>query len=244
LAGRRILVTGASSGIGRAISELFAREGAKLALLDREPEGLAATARQTGGVPIVLDLADSEAIEPAVKRAASELGGLDGVVNCAGIGTPTSIDNTDLKELNRFIAINLTAPYLICRAAVPFLREAEGSTIVNIASGMGLLPTSTNNTAYAATKGGLIMFSKSLAVELAPKVRVNALAPGVTRTPMTEFLVQGANDPSTIPFVQAYPMKRMAEPIEMANGVLFLTSRESSYVTGICLAVDGGRTLH
>ena len=124
------------------------------------------------------------------------------------------------------------------------MRDAGGGTVVNIASGQGLLPNAPNNTAYAATKGGLIAFSKSLAAELAPAIRVNAVCPGVTNTPMVAPVIAGYDNPSDAPFVQQYAMKRIAEPAEIASAVLFLTSAESSYITGSALAVDGGRCFH
>jgi NAD(P)-dependent dehydrogenase (short-subunit alcohol dehydrogenase family) len=124
------------------------------------------------------------------------------------------------------------------------MQAAGGGTIVNIASGQGLLPNTPNNTAYAATKGGLIAFSKSLAAEAAPLVRVNAVCPGVTNTAMTAFLLDGYDNPNDAPFVRQYALQRVAEPIEIANAVLFLTSDESSFITGSALAVDGGRCFH
>ncbi len=244
LKGRRILVTGAASGIGRSTAELFASEGAALGLVDREADALSLVARQLEARHAVLDLVDAEKIEPTVEQIASQLGGLDGVVNCAGIGVPNAIEITDIPLLAKFIAINFTAPYLVCRAALPHLRQVEGSTIVNIASGQGLLPTSPQNTAYAGTKGGLIAFTKSLAVEVAPKVRANVVCPGVTKTPMTQFIIDHLDDPKSVAFLQQYPMRRIADPMEIARAILFLTSNESSFVTGTAMAVDGGRCLH
>lgn len=244
LQGRHVLVTGAASGIGRAIAELFAREGAELALVDYDSEGLAKVAGPLGASALSLDLAQSDAVEPMVEQAAAAMGALDGVVNCAALGTAQPIGETDLALLTKFTAINLVAPYLICRAAVPHMQAAGGGTIVNIASGQGLLPNTPNNTAYAATKGGLIAFSKSLAAEAAPLVRVNAVCPGVTNTAMTAFLLDGYDNPNDAPFVRQYALQRVAEPIEIANAVLFLTSNESSFITGSALAVDGGRCFH
>jgi len=242
LAGRRIIVTGAASGIGKSIAELFARQGAALALVDRDEGKL--IAEQLGATPFVVDLAESEKIDALVDQAAQALNGLDGVVNCAGIAVPLSIEETNAQTFSNFIAINLTAPYLICRAALPHLRKVKGATIVNIGSGQGLLPNTPNNTAYAATKGGLITFTKSLASEVGPDLRVNVICPGLVRTPMTEFIVEGYDDPSEAPFLQQYVQRRMGEPSEIANAVLFFTSSESSLITGTALAVDGGRSFH
>lgn len=244
LEGRRILITGAASGIGQAIAQLFHREGAALALIDRDADGIATVAARLHATPLVLDLVHSEAVAPAVEAAARALDGLDGVVNCAALGASTSIENTDLTLLSRFVAINLVAPYLLCRAALPYLRQAGVATIVNIASAQALLPNMPNTTAYAATKGGLVAFSKSLAAEVAPQVRVNAVCPGVTNTPFAAALFAGYANPSDAPWVQQYALKRVAEPLEIAQAVLFLTSRESSFVTGVALAVDGGRSFH
>ncbi len=244
LKGRHILVTGGASGIGRAIAELFAREGARLALVDCDTDGVQAVARRLGASAFPLDLADSAALEPMVEKAAAAMGGLDGIVNCAALGSPRPMAEMDLDLLHKFTAINLIAPYMICRAALPHMRAAGGGTVVNIASGQGLLPNAPNNTAYAATKGGLIAFSKSLAAEVAPEIRVNAVCPGVTNTPMAAPLFAGYDNPSDAPWVKQYALQRVAEPIEIANAVLFLTSSESSYITGSALAVDGGRCFH
>jgi NAD(P)-dependent dehydrogenase (short-subunit alcohol dehydrogenase family) len=244
LAGRRIIVTGAASGIGKAIAELFRREGAALALIDRDAAGLETVAGAIDALPLTLDLVEGQAIAPTVDHAAREMGGLDGLVNCAAYSVATSIEESSPQYWDKAVAVNLTAPYLLSKAAIPHLRWAGIATIVNIASGMGILPNAPNNTAYSATKGGLIAFSKSLAAELAPHVRVNVVAPGVTNTPMAAPLFKGYNNPNDAPWVRQYALKRIAEPIEIAHAALFLTSAESSYVTGIALAADGGRTFH
>ncbi|WP_174275256.1 SDR family NAD(P)-dependent oxidoreductase [Sphingomonas bacterium] len=244
MAGRRVIVTGAASGIGKEIARLFHAEGAKLALIDLSEEALAEVATGLDAAAIPLDLADGAAIEAAVVRAAEAMGGIDGIVNCAAYSKGGPIEQMTDEILGRFVAVNLTAPYILCRTALPYMREAESATIVNIASGQGILPNTPNNTAYAATKGGLIAFSKSLACEVAPRIRVNALAPGLTNTPMASFLFKDYPDPTQAPFVQQYALRRIAEPIEIAKGVLFLSCDDSSYVTGIVLPVDGGRTYH
>lgn len=245
LVGRRVLITGAASGIGRATADLFAAKGARLALIDADVAGLQAVADALGAIALVHDLTDVEGVGAVVEVAAAGMGGLDGVVNCAALGTAKPIGEMDYALLRKFTAINLEAPYMICKAAIPFMQQAGGGTIVNIASGQGLLPNAPNNTAYCTTKGGLIAFSKNLAVEgAAYGVRVNAVCPGVTNTPMAAFTFKDYPNPSDAPFVQQYALKRVAEPVEIANAILFLTSDESSYVTGSALAVDGGRCFH
>lgn len=244
LEGRHVLITGAASGIGRATAELFRREGARLALVDLNHDGVREVAETLGAEGIGLDLSDLGSVPAMVDRAAEAMGGLDGIVNCAAYATGGPIETMTLDRIQLFTAVNMTAPYLICQRALPHLRRRRGATIVNIASGQGLLPNTPNNTAYAATKGGLIAFSKALAAELAPDIRVNAVAPGVVQTPMTAFILDGYDNPNDAPFVKQYAMQRVAQPIELANAILFLTSDESSYITGSALAVDGGRCFH
>ncbi len=244
LDGRRIIITGSASGIGAATAQLFYDEGASLVLLDRNADGLRALADAIGAKTSTVDLTDLEHLERHIDDAASELGGLDGIVNCAGLGVAGPIGKTDLPMLTQVMSVNLIAPYLICRAALPYLLEASRGTIVNIASGQALLPNTPNNTAYSASKGGLVSFSKALAAEAAPRVRVNVVCPGVTNTPMAAPLLAGYDDPATAPWVQQYALRRVAEPDEIARAILFLTSGDSSYVTGTALAVDGGRTFH
>jgi NAD(P)-dependent dehydrogenase (short-subunit alcohol dehydrogenase family) len=244
LAGRRVLITGAASGIGRATAELFAAEGATVALLDRDAPALAEVSRTTGGIALEADLLDQAAILDALADAARTMGGVDGLVNCAGIAGSMPIEALDREIWDRFVAINLTAPYILCRAALPYLRQREGSTIVNIASGQALLPNAPGIAAYAASKAGLVAFTKALGAELAPRIRANVVAPGIVDTPMVRSVLGGYDNPDDAPFVQQYAMKRVARPVELAEAILFLTSDASSYVTGTVLAVDGGRTYH
>lgn len=243
LKGRKILITGAASGIGRATAELFAAQGASVALLDRA-EALHQVADATGGTAITADLADEHQVLQAIAGAVVAMDGLDGVVNCAGISGSQSLDELDRESWDRFVAINLTAPYLVCRAALPHLRSSGRATIVNIASGQALLPNAPGISAYAATKAGLIAFTKALGAELAPSIRANVVAPGIVDTPMVQSVLGGYPSVDEAPFVQQYAMKRVAKPAELAEAILFLTSDASSYVTGTVLAVDGGRTFH
>ncbi|MDK2768861.1 SDR family NAD(P)-dependent oxidoreductase [Sphingomonas koreensis] len=244
LAGRRILITGAASGIGRATAELFAREGAALALLDRRDDLLRSAAQATAGTAMLADLADEAQLLAAVAKAAQAMGGIDGIVNSAGIAGSQPLDALDRESWDRFVAINLTAPYLICRAALPHLQVTGNATIVNIASGQALLPNAPGIAAYAATKAGLVAFTKALGAELAPGIRANVIAPGIVDTPMVQGVLGGYASPDDAPFVQQYAMKRVARPSELAEAILFLSSEASSYVTGTVLAVDGGRTFH
>jgi len=244
LAGRKVLITGAASGVGLACAKLFAAEGAKLALLDVNATGLAKAAEASGGAAFPVDLTDAAATVAAVEQAAAALGGLDGLVNSAGLATLSPLADLSLEAWSRTLAVNLTAPFVVCKAALPWL-AAAGGTVVNIASGAGLLPSGGGSTAYSGSKGGLIAFTKALAAELAPAVRANVVCPGLVKTPMTEFMFAGYEDrPAEAPVVARYALKRPAEAVEIARACLFLTSDESSFVTGATLAVDGGRTFH
>lgn len=240
LEGRRILITGAASGIGLATARLFRSEGARLALLDRDGAALVQVAAELGAHGEPVELESEAQIRTAVANAAAALGGLDGVLNIAGIGGFGFLENAVLDDWNRVLTVNLTAPFLICREALPHLKASEGATIVNIASGVGLLPTSPGMGAYVASKGGLIAYSKALAAELAPGIRVNALCPGAVDTPMVPAeMKEAARAPGS-----PYALRRLGSPEELAAAALFLTSRDSSFVTGIALAADGGRTFH
>ena len=235
LAGRRIIVTGAGSGIGMATAKLFAAEGASVALLDRDATIAADLANIIGGHFVRADVTNESEVELAVRQAEEALGGVDGLVNAAGIMATGPILDMDVSTWRKVIEVNLIGTYLVTRSCVGALRRAVGGTIVNIASAQGLLPNAPNLTAYAASKGGVVNFSRSLAAELAPDIRVNTVCPGMVDTPMADG--HRAN-------VQNYALKRIAQPEEIARAILFLTSSESSYVTAAALAVDGGRSFH
>lgn len=239
LEGRRILVTGGASGIGRAIGARFVAEGARVALLDRDalPDGI---------LGVRCDLLDVAAIAPAVAQAVELLGGLDGLVHSAGVDLMRPLAEMTPTEWARVIGVNLTAPMLVTQAALPALSEAGRGTVVAIASGAALRPLP-NRTAYCAAKAGVVMFCKSLAIELSDRhIRVNAICPGIIDTPMWRASWEGATDPQAelAMILDRYVIKRVGMPEEIAAAALYLTSDESSYVTGTALAVDAGRTFH
>jgi len=183
LRGRRVLVTGAASGIGLATARLFRGEGAGVAMLDRDEAALA-KASVDGAVPLRCDVADEGQVRAAVAEAASALGGLDGVVNSAGIDLMRPFEQMTAAEWAAVMAVGLTGPMLVCHAALPAMKQAGRGTIVNIASGAALRPLE-QRTAYCAAKAGLVMFGKTLAVDLAAyRIRVNAICPGIIDTPL------------------------------------------------------------
>jgi len=247
-ADRRFVITGGASGIGLAAARLAIERGARVALLDQDPTTLSKAAGSLGdaALPLVCDVTDADAVKAAVERAADWLGGIDAVVNSAGIDLLTPLERTDDARWARMLAVNLTGPMLVCRAAMPHLRRAGGGTIVNVSSGAGLAPL-LNRTAYCATKAGVIMFGKALAIEAAADgIRVNAVCPGAVDTPLFRTSYENSADPERDleAIRQRYALKRVAAPEEIAEAVLYLSGPASSYVTGTALAVDGGRTFH
>lgn len=248
LKGRRLAVTGAGSGIGQATAHRFLEEGASVACLDIS-EDLNAPgdpAQGQSAVCIPVDVADAAHALEAVDAAAGALGGLDGVVNAAGVSLRSSLEDTTPEDWARIMAINLTGPFNICRAAVPHLRGAGGGTIVNIASGAAFKP-SFDFSAYCASKAGLTMFTKAIALDLAGDgIRANAVCPGVVDTAMIARAISISPDAEAAAtrFTSAAAMKRMGAPGEVAEVIVFLTSSASSFVTGSAYSVDGGGAYH
>jgi NAD(P)-dependent dehydrogenase (short-subunit alcohol dehydrogenase family) len=238
LTGRKILITGGASGIGLATAKLFRQEGAKVAVLDRA----------TGawdGIFAQVDVADAASVQLAVRSAETALGGLDGVVNAAGIFSAAGLTDTTPELFSRILAVNLLGTFLVVQATAPILlKRGSAATIVNIGSGVGITPTGPGSTAYVASKGGVIAMTKALAMELAPSVRVNVVCPGAVDTPMTQSFLRDASGSVDPAIANRYALRRAAAPEELAAAILFLTAAESSFVTGIVLPVDGGRTFH
>jgi NAD(P)-dependent dehydrogenase (short-subunit alcohol dehydrogenase family) len=235
LAGRRIVITGASSGIGRATVQRFAAEGATPVLFDLNGAGFADALGGAHGLGYELDITDHKAVQAAVDQAAATLGGIDGVVNSAGIMLVGPTVDFSFEAWHKTINVNLTGTFNVAKCSIPYLKKVKGATIVNIASGAGLLPNAPGLAAYAASKGGVISLTRALASDLAPDVRVNCVCPGLVNTPLAQdFIGNTAN----------YALKRFGDPEEMASVILFLTSGQSSYVTGASVAADGGRTFH
>ena len=238
LTGRKILITGGASGIGRATCALFVQEGASVVVLDRN------TADVADVRAIAADVSDAGSVARTMQEAAQMMGGLDGLVNAAGVFINKDLMETDAQTWNTTIAVNLTGTFLCVQAAVPLLRQAAKATIVNLASGVGLLPTGGGSTAYVASKGGVIAMTRALAAELAPGIRVNAVCPGAVETPMTDGTLRDAAGAIIPAIVNRYALGRPGSAAEIAAAILFLISHESSFVTGVNLAVDGGRTFH
>ncbi|HUY65771.1 MAG TPA: SDR family NAD(P)-dependent oxidoreductase [Acidimicrobiales bacterium] len=245
-ADRVAVVTGAGSGIGRAVASRLAKEGARVAALDLAADNLAsAVASITGdggnATAYTCDVTSETSVDKTVAALSDELGAPTVVCNVAGIGGFYNTADMPTDQWERILAVNLTGPFLICRATLPFLLE-HGGSIVNVASNTALMGQA-YSAAYCASKAGLLMFSKALAAEyLSRGVRVNVIAPGGVDTPLigTFDLPEGADFKELRRIMT--PMG-FSTPSEIAASVAFIASDESSYTTGAVLSVDGGLTI-
>jgi NAD(P)-dependent dehydrogenase (short-subunit alcohol dehydrogenase family) len=235
-AGKVLFATGAGSGLGAATARRFAAEGGRVAAVDLDGDRAAALAVElVGGVGLACDVADESSVRDAVDEARSQLGRIDCVLNCAGFADFTPLEELSLDSWNRMLAVHLTGTFLVCRTTLPHLRKAGGGSIVNVASIAALLARP-NLAAYAAAKGGIISFSRQLALDAAAdNVRVNVIAPGSVRTPMTADVYGEGEVPHSI-------QARFGEPEEIAAAACFLLSDESSFFTAAMMVADGGAT--
>jgi NAD(P)-dependent dehydrogenase (short-subunit alcohol dehydrogenase family) len=237
LEGRRIVVTGAASGMGRAIAKLFASQGAALALLDLNQHGVQAVAGELGANGLVCDVSDRAAVNAVVAKANEALGGIDGIVNAAGILMIKPFGELAPESWDRMLAINLTGPFNIIHSALPMLRAATSATIVNIASISALMPMA-GTTGYSASKAGLAMFTKSLAFDLGPNIRANTICPGVIKTEMTRYLWENTEHSERA--AERVALKRLGLPEDVARAAMFFSTEDSGFTTGTELPVDGG----
>ncbi len=237
LDGRRILITGAASGMGRAIAELFAREGARVALLDRNGPAVAKLAAELQCFSVECDIASPQQVQSSVGSAVEALSGLDGVINAAGVYHVGSFEETSLETWNRLMSVNVNGLFHMVQATLPALRQAPAAAIVNVASISGFLPMA-GTSAYSACKAAVLMLTKSLALELGPTIRVNAICPGVIKTEMTRHIW---SDPERAANTSArVALNKMGDPEDIARAALYLSSNDSGFVTGTEIVVDGG----
>jgi NAD(P)-dependent dehydrogenase (short-subunit alcohol dehydrogenase family) len=241
LRGKRALVTGASGGIGRAISSAFAAEGATLVLTGRRSvaDPTPAKSQYISG-----NILDEDFVE-RLMRAVRELhNGLDILVNCHGVQFESDLTRTEREDAERVMDTNLIGPLLTMKHAIRLMIEGGGGSVVNIASRLGIVGIA-DQAVYSASKGGLIMLSKGAAIDYARRgIRVNVVAPGLTST--DGIMESFARRPDPAAHLQqqesTIPMGRLARPEEIAAAVVFLASDEASYITGAVVPVDGGYT--
>ena len=211
-----------------------------MAVLDRDAEAAQTIAAEVGGKSHAVDVRDGDAVAQAIEAIMAAVGRIDVLVNNAGTGDLRPLHTVDDKLWHRLIDVNLGGTFNATRAVVPHMLAAGGGAIVNNASLSGLLPTR-NEAAYSAAKAGVIALTKSGALEYGPAVRVNCVAPGHVRTPMTAVWDQIPD--AFAPIADAIPLGRIGEPEEVAEVILFLASARSSYITGQTIVIDGGAML-
>jgi NAD(P)-dependent dehydrogenase (short-subunit alcohol dehydrogenase family) len=247
LDGKVAIVTGGASGFGRATVERFAREGARVVVVDLdEPRGAAVVDELGDAARLVIgDVSTSATAEAAVAVARHDLGGLDVLVNNAGIvqGDDRDTWNTTEEKWDAVLKVNLRSVFVCSKAAIPVMLELGGGSIVNVASIAASVCT--GGAAYAASKGAILSYTRHTARELARRgVRMNAVSPGFMRTPMTtgerDGLDEAAQEERVAGFASHLPMKRMGAMDDIADAILFLAGDEASYITGQEVIVDGG----
>ena len=247
LEGKVAIVTGAASGFGRAIAERFALEGAKLVMADINGEGVSEVASGYGdnAIAVTCDVSQKADVDALVRAAAEAFGGVDIMVNNAGITHDNQplLDVTE-AEFDRIYAVNVKSIYLTTLAVVPRMEKRGGGVIINTASTAGVRPRP-GLTWYNGSKGAVITLTKSMAVELAPKqIRVNAINPVMGETGLlTKFMGQPDTPENRAKFMSTIPLGRLSRPHDIANAALFLADPASSFVTGVALDVDGGRSV-
>lgn len=244
---RRVLVTGGTRGIGQATVAAFLNAGARIAVNGRTTESTAAGIAALGDskrlLPAPGDVSTVSGCEGAVSAALQGLGGLDVLVNSAGIGKEGPIEDFDEAAWDEVLDVNLKGTFFCIRAALAALRDGKGN-IVNLGSDAGLIGER-GLAVYCASKGGIVNMTRALALELAPDVRVNCVCPGYVDTDMVrrDFIEQAENPASAEEAIINYaPLKRIATPAEIATAVVYLASDDARYVTGAAFQIDGGTT--
>jgi NAD(P)-dependent dehydrogenase (short-subunit alcohol dehydrogenase family) len=245
LAGQVALVTGAASGIARAVAARFAGEGASVLVADANVAGGQETVEQicaAGGDASFaeLDVSQPAQVSRVVQTALDKFGGLHVLFNGAGILVYGTVVETEVETWEKMIAVNLTGTYLCCRAVLPHMIQQRKGAIINVASTTGSHDACARAAAYVSSKGGVTLLTRAMAIDHARQgIRVNAICPGPTDTPM----LRKAMTPEQLDaFAKTFPVGRLGRPEEIADAALFLASEDASFITGSLLYVDGGQT--
>ncbi|RUX28989.1 SDR family oxidoreductase [Mesorhizobium sp. M7A.F.Ca.US.011.01.1.1] len=244
LKGKAAIVTGAGAGIGAAAVELFVKEGARVLAVDRDGARASEVAGRTGVLAWEANVSDEASVATMVRQAQEAFGRVDILVNNAGYGIRGSVVTTAAEDWDALMAVNLKGVFLCSKYVIPVMAAGGGGVIVNTASNVAQVGLA-DRAAYVASKGGVAALTRAMALDhVADKIRVNAVAPGVTWSSYFETMLETHPDPQG--FVAALnarsPMNRVAQPVEIANAILWLASDESSFATGSILTVDGGMT--
>jgi NAD(P)-dependent dehydrogenase (short-subunit alcohol dehydrogenase family) len=242
LENRVAVITGAGSGIGKATAIRLASEGAKVVVVDTNPESGAAIAKEVGGLYIKADVTNQADVANMYKVAFDTYGSVDIAFNNAGISPPDddSILTTGLDAWRRVQEVNLTSVYLCCKEVLPYMQRAGKGSIINTASFVATMGAATSQISYTASKGGVLSMSRELGVQFAREgIRVNALSPGPVNTPLLQELFAKDKERAARRLVHI-PMGRFADASEIAAAVAFLASDDSSFITASNFLVDGG----
>lgn len=233
-----VIITGASSGIGEGVAKHFLAEGAKVVGCGIEPK---MNIEDSNAIYVQADLGKPQDAENVVAEAVKAFGKVNKLVCCAGVTFIGSLESTSHESFMRELNINLGGVFNMCKAAIVELKKQKDSTIVTVGSDLGVHPIP-ERIGYCPSKAGVIMLTKCIALEYAPDIRVNCILPGLVRTPMIEARFQEAEDPKALEemYASMYPLHKMGTVADMANAISFLSSNESSFITGEIMHVCGG----
>ena len=247
LKGRIAAITGAAQGIGASTAREFAQQGTHVALIDiDEPaaQKLAAELKEKGAHVLVAkcDVTDDDSVTSALAKVAAEFGGIDILVNSAGgYGKLTSVEELPIDDWDRTVALNLRGTFLVCKRAIPYLKKSKAGRIINVSSISGRTLFGSTSPAYAASKAGIIQLTRFLAIELGPSgITSNSIAPITTLTPRVRALRSEADIEK---IASQIPLRRLPDPEDHANAMVFLASDSASYLNGVSLDINGGRIL-
>lgn len=244
LEGKRAIVTGGASGFGAGIVRKFADEDARVVVADLNIDLAQEVAAEVGGIALQVDVGDGDSVEALAQAVSEQVGGLDIVVNNAGIThLPKPMETVTEDEFDRVFRVNCKSVYLMARAFNPMLIASGGGAVLNVASTAGLSPRPNLNW-YNASKGWMITATKTMAVELAPKgIRVNALCPVAGETPLLASFMGEDTPEMRAKFLSTIPIGRFSTPEDLGNAACYLCSDEASMITGVAMEVDGGRCI-
>lgn len=238
------LITGAGTGIGRAIALAYAREGAQLILVGRRKKLLESVAKEAGGAPLVVsgDVCVQRDIDRVLSEATSHFGGIHVLVNNAGILHIGTAEQITAAQWDETFNVNVRGVWLLSRSVLPYMRKAGGGSIVNVASVLGI-NGARNRASYAPSKGAVILLTKCMAIDHgAENIRVNAICPSFVETDLTAEVIRKAPDPAAVrrERIAVHPIGRLGQPEDIAGLAVYLASDESAWMTGAALPVDGG----
>ena len=251
LKGKSVFITGGGSGIGEGLVRHFCQQGAKVTFVDIATKPahslveLIAMSGLTAPTFIECDLRDIDSLRNAIAQCAQKQDPIRVLVNNAGIGPIATAEETSWELWDEVMAVNLEGPFIGCKKAIPLMRKRGGGAIVNLAS-INAIRGNTRLVAYAATKGGVMAMTMSLALDhIAENIRVNCVCPATIETPMIHEMLGTApdRDAATRGIIAKHPIGRMAQPEEVASTIAFLASGDASFMTGLAIPVDGGRSI-